>query len=757
MTIQQSAAEQAQYSAAAERIFEGDNSPMENPLFSLGADLLGEFEIAKTHRIEAEQRWLKDLRQYKGIYEPDVEAKMKGSKSFLRKTRVKVESVDARLMDLLFPANRERNYSVEATPEPSVPDEVRKEIGKRLAMQLQRAPNKREMRKAVREFVTECAKRMGSRIDDQLAESRYRDVARKVLHSGNLYGTGILKGPLVERRNRLSYVWDGHKFSQKRESFAAPFITDTPIWRWYPDMTVIDFRKGRYTWEHHRLSRADLVNLADRKTFDTATIKAYIDVHPDGFIKLMNYEQHIRIMGEQKRITSNHYNGQYDIYERNGWLSGEVLASCGVKIPTERMHEAFFSNLWIFPDGQVVKAILSPIEGVEWPYELYFFDKDETSPFGEGIASIMRDDQEMINAAARMILDNAAVTAGPQFEVFVPAFPVNANLTDIYPGKVWPRTGGDFQYPAIRELQFNSHMAELQGILELFDNNADETLAIPKFTYGDNSQSNGAAGTMGGLSMLLGQANIALKDLVVNWDEGITKPFISGLYHWNMKYSRDQSIKGDFDVVAKGASSMVAKEVRAQALTQFVSTMQPEQRGMVKWNDLTLQQAEVLDLANIVMSQEEFDENQNSPAMQMQNQMAQMQQQLQMALMQGQVAEINAKAAKAQADAAKADAEAMLKRVESTYSAMQSAGVASTNPTIAPAGDAILRSAGWKDMDDVDGSGAAMAQGAQPMQGEAPPQAQAPMPQQAQIDGAEMVPDSSHEGQRAGIQTEEIM
>ena len=757
MTIQQSAAEQAQYSAAAERIFEGDNSPLENPLFSLGADLLGEFEIAKTHRLEAEQRWLKDLRQYKGIYEPDVEAKMKGSKSFLRKTRVKVESVDARLMDLLFPANRERNYSVEATPEPSVPDEVRKEIGKRLAMQLQRAPNKREMRKAVREFVTECAKRMGSRIDDQLAESRYRDVARKVLHSGNLYGTGILKGPLVERRNRLSYVWDGHKFSQKRESFAAPFITDTPLWRWYPDMTVIDFRKGRYTWEHHRLSRADLVNLAERKTFDTATIKAYIDVHPDGFIKLMNYEQHIRIMGEQKRITSNHYNGQYDIYERNGWLSGEVLASCGVNIPTERMHEAFFSNLWIFPDGQVVKAILSPIEGVEWPYELYFFDKDETSPFGEGIASIMRDDQEMINAAARMILDNAAVTAGPQFEVFVPAFPVNANLTDIYPGKVWPRTGGDFQYPAIRELQFNSHMAELQGILELFDNNADETLAIPKFTYGDSSAARGAAGTMGGLSMLLGQANIALKDLVVNWDEGITKPFISGLYHWNMKYSRDQSIKGDFDVVAKGASSMVAKEVRAQALTQFVSTMQPEQRGMVKWNDLTLQQAEVLDLANIVMTQEEFDENQNSPAMQMQNQMAQMQQQLQMALIQGQVAEINAKAAKAQADAAKADAEAMLRRVESTYSAMQSAGVASTNPTIAPAGDAILRSAGWKDQDDVAGSGATMAQGAQPMQGESPPQAQLPMPQQAQTDGAEMVPDSPREGEMAGIQTEEIM
>jgi hypothetical protein len=739
MSVPNQAADQAQFSSAAELLFKGDNSPMENPLFNLGSDLLGEFEVCKTHRIEAEQRWLKDLRQYKGIYEPDVEAKMKGSKSFLRKTRVKVESVDARLMDLLFPANRERNFSIEATPEPSVPGEVKKQIVIRLGAALQRNPGPKEIRKAVREFVDECAKKMANRIDDQLAEARYRDVSRKVLHSGNLYGTGILKGPLVERRTRLSYVWNGQKFVQENQSFAAPFMTETPIWRWYPDMTVTDMKNCRYIWEHHRLSQSEMAEIAERKSFDGEKIKEYITTHAQGYIKLMNYEQHIRVMGEQKRITSNHYNGQYDVYERWGWLTGDVLESCGVKVPADRRHEAFFSNLWILPDGNVIKAILSPIEGVEWPYQLYYFDKDETSIFGEGIASIMRDDQEMINAAARMILDNAAVTCGPQFEVFVPAFPVNANLTDIYPGKVWPRTGGDFQYPAIRELQFNSHMAELESLLKLFDNNADETLAIPKFTYGDNP-TQGAAGTMGGLSMLLGQANIALKDLVVNYDEGITKPFISAMYHWNMKFSRDSSIKGDFDIVAKGASSMVAKEVRSQALAMFSSTLQPEERANIKWADLTRQKAEVADLNDIVMSKEEIEEMQNSPMAQMQSQLAQVQSQLQMALMQGQVAESQAKAAKAQADAAKAESEAMLKRVEAAYSAMQAAGVAATNPTVAPAGDAILRSAGWKDMDQAEGSGAEMAQGAQPM-----PEQQMQQPMQ-----------SPHEGQQAGIETQEV-
>lgn len=736
------ATEEQQYEAAAERIFQGDNSPMENPLFNIGTDLLTELEQAKQHRLTAEQRWVKDLRQYKGVYEPDVEAKMRGSKSFLRKTRVKVESVDARLMDLLFPANRERNYSVEATPEPSVPEAVENEIIQKLREAFGQDPSKQDIKKAIRQFVDEAAKKMGNRIDDQLAEAKYRDVARNVIHSGNLYGTGILKGPLVERRTRTSYVYDAESQSYKQQvqSFAAPFITAVPIWRFYPDMTVTDLKDARYCWEHHRLTRADLVELAGRKTFDGDAIKNYIDTYPEGLIKLMNYEQHLRVMGEQMRINSSHKTGQYDIYERWGWLAGDVLASAGVDVPDDRRHEAFFCNIWIFPDGKVVKAVIAPIEGVKWPYHLYYFDKDETSFFGEGIASIMRDDQEMINAAARMILDNAAVTAGPQFEVFVPAFPPQANLTDIYPGKVWPRTGGDFQYPAIRELQFNSHMGELSEILKLFDNNADETLAIPKFTEGVNPTS-GAAATMGGLSMLMGQANVALKDLVINFDEGVTRPFITDLYHWSMKFSGDSSIKGDFDVVAKGASSLIAKEVRAQSLSQFVSTLQPEQRARIKWDVLTEQQSEVLDLKGIVFSEEEFQEQQNSQAAQVQAQMAQMQQQLQMALMQSQLAETQAKAAKAQAEAARAEAQAMHERLSASYTAMQTAGVAATNPTIAPAGDAILRSAGWKDMDQQPGSGAELAEG------------QVDPAMQQQISNGDMNAPSPNVGQEAGIET----
>lgn len=755
----------SEFAEAATRLFAGDDSPIDNPLFGLGVDLLAEFVQAEQLRKEAEDRWLMDLRQYKGIYEPSEEARMKGSKAFMRKTRVKVESVDARLMDMLFPAVRgEKNYTLEATPEPSIPTPLKKRIVDLLTEANGGTPPDKEVLKAaIKDAADHAAHKMELRIEDQLAEARYRDVARKVLHSGNLYGTGILKGPLVERRERVSYVWnDEHrKFIQETTAFAAPFLTHVPLWRFYPDMAVTELNDARFVWEHHRLSRADMVGLADRKTFATDKIKAHLIANPDGDIRRRTYEDQLRSLGEQRLLGFEHKTGQFDVLERWGWLDADMLCSCGVKIPPERMHEAFFANVWVLPDGQVIKAVLQPIEGFQWPYHMYYLDKDETSIFAEGLATIMRGDQKMINAAVRMLLDNAAVTAGPQFEVFVPAFPANANLTDIHPLKVWPRTGGDFQYPAVRQLNFNSHMPELIQVFQLFDGNADEVTAIPKFTYGDNPQK-GAGATMGGLSMLMGQANISLKDLVISWDEGITKSFIGAMFHWNMKFSSDNTIKGDFGVVATGAASLVAKEVRGQALAQFSATLQPEERQRINWAKLTQQKADAMELQDVVLTDEEYAaiEEQNTAAMEQQQKIQMMQVELQMALAKAKVAEV-------EANAMKRESEAMNKRIEAVYAAMQAAGIAAENPQVAPAGDGILRAAGWHDVTQSDEG----AQGEQPAaegdqiddetQHEVVEQALAEQePQEMQgmppSNGHGAKPSSPHVGRRQGIQTPEM-
>ena len=752
---EQQAREDAEFQAAFDRA-EQSASGASNPFDAIGHDLMSEFDRARAMRHEIEERWLKDLRQYKGHYDPEELAGMSGkSQAFLRKTRVKVKSVDARTLDLLFPANRERNYDVKATPEPSLPGPLKKKITDLLTQQTGAEPDADTLKAAFKAAADAAAAKMATRIDDQLAECKYRDEAMKVLHSGHLYGTGILKGPLVERWERVSYTWDEKlgKFVMGVESFAAPFLAAVPVWRFYPDPDVVQLDDARFTWEHHRLTRAALAELASRKTFNGERIRAHISTAPDGDIRIQPYEQDLRTVGdnESAAITSS-ISGQYDVYERWGWLTAEQLKACGVDVPEKDMHEAFFSNVWLLPDGTVIKAVLSTIDGTRWPYHIYYVDHDETGFFGEGLASIMRDDQKMMNASVRIMLDNSAITSGSMYEVFVPAFAPGANLTDIYPGKVWPRVGGDFQYPAIRSIDANAHMQELINVLQIFDANADEVTAVPKFTYGDNPRS-GAAATMGGLSMLMAQANIALKCFVVSWDEGVTKPFISALYHWNMKFSSDDSIKGDYDVVATGASSLVAKEMRAQALSQFAATLQPEQRPFIKWPDLTQQQADVLDLSGIVMTKEEAQQQQSSPEFKQQQAAQQMQ-------MQMQLAQARAQLAVTQAQAQKIDAEALNRKMEAMYAAMQAAGIAIQQPGVARAADSALQSGGWRDATpDQPGTGFDQAQQpggqvppTQP-QGDQPNQAAAPQPEPA---AQEAQPGSPHPGERAGIETPEI-
>lgn len=701
-----------EFEAAAQEEFRKDAAQQKGPTFdqlaTLGVSMLQELAQAERDRQEKEQIWLDDLRQYKGKYDTETLAKIGNrSKAFVRKTRVKVKTVDARMLDLLFPANAEQNWKIDATPKPSVSPEFRKRVVDQLRVALNQAqveiakqqgvdpttvqavePNKKQIDEAVRKEVRNSSKRMAQTIADQLSEVKYKAAAKEVIHSGNLFGTGILKGPLADRKTRTRFAERGGKWSAIEESYTVPFVGWVSLWDFYPDMAATKIEDCRYIIQRHRLTMSAMVKLANLPKFAKAAILEYIKARPNGEVQAKHFDEELRALGDRQTLNLA-ISGLYEIYERWGWLTAEQLQEAGVSVPRGRMNEMFFGVVWFLPNGQVVKAAIQPINGVAYPFHAYYYDKDDTSIFGEGVASIMRDDQDMINAGTRMMLDNAAACAGPQLEIDTTVISTAERYDEFHPFKVWKRNGGDPGRKGVTIIEAPSHVAEIGGIIDRFDINADETTAIPRYMTGENMTA-GAGGTMGGLSMLMGAANIVLKDLVVNYDEGITKPFIGGVYRWNMRFNPDPSIKGDYDVTPQGASSLVAKEVRAQALGAYAQTMQPEERPHVKWDKFAKMRADSMDLSDIIKTEEEVEAEMSDPAVQKQNQLNQRAQE-------AQVAQAEAKAALDQATAAMRSVEAMAKRITSVYEAMQAAGVAVGAPHVAPAGDEILRSAGWQD------------------------------------------------------------
>lgn len=665
-------------------------------LMSCGGEFLGEFREAEVARRDTEQRWLTDLRQTKGLYEPDELVKMKGrSQAFSKKTRSKVRSINARMTELVFPTTKSRTYDVSPSPEPTLPPKVMMQIMAILTEASNGNPLDPEViKKAVMIEAKRASEGMATRIDDQLAEIEYRKHVRGVLNSGHVYGTGILKGPLVERREVIKYRMDGDKWVLRREPNYLPFVEAVPIWRCYPDMAAVELKNCRYFFEDHLFTKSGLLSLAHRGGFNSDAIRAHVEANPQGLAVKREYQDELRTAGLRVNSSRKVNDYMYTVLERWGWIEADHAGELGLPVPED--GSPVFGNVWLLPNGEIIKAIVAPIDGIDWPYQFYYFDKDESSIFGEGLPAVMRDDQKNLNAAIRALLDNAAVTAGPQFEVYKTLLADGEDATDFQSFRIWLRTGGDPQYPAIRSISADSHIDELSRIAAMFDNSADEVTAIPKFWYGENP-TQGAAGTASGLSMLISNSNIALKDQVVCFDEGVTAPFITGLYRWNMRFSTDDSIKGDYDVVASGASSLVSKEIRGQMMAQFSATLQPEERQFIKWKELVQAKADANDMSEVVMTDDEATEQMNSPEAQMQAKLNQAIAELGVERLRNEVNELAAKTANIMAEAERKAAETINKRVEAITQSMEAAGMIVAAPGIAPVGDTILQEAGWVD------------------------------------------------------------
>jgi hypothetical protein len=60
--------------------------------------------------------------------------------------------------------------------------------------------------------------------------------------------------------------------------------------------------------------------------------------------------------------------------------------------------------------------------------------------------------------------------------------------------------------------------------------------------------------------MLMGAAGKGIRQVVMHIDTDVVKPIVTRQFIYNMRYDEDESIKGDVEVVAKGAINLAVKE-----------------------------------------------------------------------------------------------------------------------------------------------------------------------------------------------------
>jgi hypothetical protein len=410
-----------------------------------------------------------------------------------------------------------------------------------------------------------------------------------------------------------------------KQTVFKPYFEFLPVWDFYPDLSAKTLQGMDGYFVRLVMSRTQVKELGGRPDFFANVIDNYLTRYPVGNYRAQPFEMELRAMGVKVNVNEmKSETMKYEIMVWHGSVDGRLLEEVGVEVPVDKLSDFIDAEIWML-DANVIGARLNPWEELtkEMPsipippmIHTFLFDEDDTSPVGFGLPQAIRDSQMMVAAAVRMLLDNASVVCGPNLELNTDLLRLDQDLSAISAYKVWYREGSgpEAQWPAVRNLSIDAHLDSLLKIVELGLRFADSETFVGPATGGDQDRvPSEPMRTAAGASMLRGEAALPFKDIIRSFDT-FTQSVINSMVLFNRVFNPTQAPDGDYDVIARGATSLMAKELRGMQADSLVQTLKPEQMIHVDERKLTEAQVKARDMDDILVTEDEAGRRQQSQA-----------------------------------------------------------------------------------------------------------------------------------------------
>lgn len=561
---------------------------------SLAAHVRKCWQLAYTAKQQTvEPRMLQALRQRRGEYDPEVLAEIRktgGSEIYMMLTSNKCRAASSWLRDVLTGQGQDKPWGIDPTPLPdlnptemeSVAQEAAQEaMALEQAMQAQiTTPGqmKEIMNRVADRRVAEAleqarqyAARMENKMEDQLDEGQFLDSFSEFLDDITTFPSAIMKGPVVRKKPRMQWVQSGKDWT--------PDVKDEIVLEWervdpfmiYPAPHATDVDDG-FLIERHHLNRSDLTELIGVDGYSENAIRAVLEQYNKGGLHEWLRVDTAKAQAEGKSTLAVTQNDErIDALQFWGSVQGRWLVEWGMdKNEVPDLDKEYNCEIWLIGNW-VIKATLNYDPFGRKPYYKTSYEEIPGVFWGNSVADLVRDCQAVCNSAARSLVNNMGIASGPQVSVNVDRMPAGEDVTQMYPWKIWQTVAdpyGSSSQP-VSFFQPSSLAQELMVIHNTFSGLADEYSGVPRYMTGD-SPAGGAGRTASGMSMLMGNASKAMKQVINNIDQYVIRPLVERLYYYNMKYGKDPELKGDVNVLARGANAMIQKEGAQQRRNEFL-------------------------------------------------------------------------------------------------------------------------------------------------------------------------------------------
>lgn len=510
----------------------------------------------------------------------EATVKTGGSKVFPNITQPYVDAGAARVGDMLLPTG-DRNFAVDPTPIPEIGKLVA-QINAAIAQEQQAAaqmqqqgglpggapaqpvmPQPTAEQQAEQLFAklkaeaSRKADKAQTRIDDWLTEANYHSEVRKMIDDCAKLGSGVMKGPIPVKRKSSKWTKDetGNTVIEIIEEIKPASFRVDP-WNLFPDPACGEsIHNGSFVFERDYLSA--------KKLEDLIGLPGYLE---NQITKCL--EEGVSQGESDPHRGRQSTKDQFEVFYYHGQITAEEMDAAGCNCDEEdgRRKKSYPVKITMV-NGRVIRAALNPMDSGDFPYDVVPWKRRPNMPWGMGIARQMRTPQRMVVAATRNLMNNAGRAGGPQFVVRRGVTPQDG-VWEIRPDKIWlegdesdGQAGAPFLCITVPMLQ-----AELMNIIQLGMKMAEDVTGLPMLLQGQQGK---APDTVGGMQILNNNGNSVLRRIARLFDV-FTELHIHRYYAWLMEYGEDDDEKGDFQIVARGSTALVERDIQNQEIVQVL-------------------------------------------------------------------------------------------------------------------------------------------------------------------------------------------
>lgn len=574
------------FSLAQYGISDVSNVPIQQ---ALGDYVQERFDEAKQHKaaIGIEDTLLRNLRANKCEYQPDEKGLLGPYNDvYIGISALKARAAESWLLDIIA-NNIDKPWTLDPTPEPDLPEDQKVEVIDTLLKELPTfgslealKDRAKELKSAANQVAFQEAERasekMEKHISDQMTEGDWINTFAAFIAELVAYPAAIIRGPIMVQRPTAK--WVKNKYTVSNES--VPVTRLVPAFDAYPSPTSTSTQDGDYFCERARFTASKLHSYIGTPGFSESNIRQALDKYPEGYeIGLFADSERDQLEEKNQNVIGNGKLLDTIIY--NGTVPGQLLIDHGVLVQDPQKY--YECEIWKVGE-YVIRAVLNPNPMGIRPLYSTSYRKISGSFWGQSPICLTYDTMRVCNAAVRSLVRNMGYASGPIGEVVSDRVADTEDPTEIRPNRI-ALVGPDLSgtgAPAYKFHNIDSIANDLMAVVDRHMKLADDLSGIPAYVLG-NPNVAGAGRTMGGLSMLMGNAAKGIKNVQMNIDRDVITGIVSGYFVFNMLTSKDDAIKADAKVVARGASGLLQREL---AQTRTVELLQLLTPYIEQWDNL---------------------------------------------------------------------------------------------------------------------------------------------------------------------------